>query len=157
MKLDDEFKAAIRNLPEKEKDKLIFRLIKHDLALANRLRFELLAEYTIEESRENIKEDIRGRMLWILKHGYNVFSDLWWDMRDFSGKITNHVSITRDKYGEVDLLIFLLRQVLQALNLVEEPSLKHPTKLHQYIINKLMKNTLAHSKVRPGLQKRFQR
>jgi hypothetical protein len=155
MKLDDEFKVALRGLPEKEKDKLIFRLIKHDLALANRLRFELLAEYTIEESRENIKNEIRERMVWALKHAYNVLSDLWWDIRDFSGKITNHVSITRDKYGEVELLIFLMREALQTYSSIEDSSLKHPTKLHQYIINKLMKILLLIQKLDPDFQSDF--
>ena len=155
MKLDEEFKVALRNLPEKEKDKLLFRLIKHDLALANRLRFELLAEYTIEESRENIKKEIRERMIWILKHTHNVLSDLWWDMRDFSGKITNHVSITRDKYGEVELLIFLMRETLQTYNSIEESSLKYPTKLHQYLINKIMKILLLIQKLDPDFQSDF--
>jgi hypothetical protein len=155
MKLDEEFKAALRNLPEKEKDKLIFRLIKHDLALANRLRFELLAEYTIEESRENIKKEITERMIWTLKHGYNILSDLWWDMRDCSGKITNHVSITRDKYGEVELLIFLMKEALQVYSSIEESSLKYPTKFHQYIINKLMKILLLIQKLHPDFKSDF--
>jgi hypothetical protein len=155
MKLDDEFKTALRNLPDKEKDKLLFRLIKHDLALANRLRFELLAEYTVEESRENIKKEIKERMFWTLKHGYNILSDLWWDMRDCSGKITNHVSITRDKYGEVELLIFLMREALQTYSSIEESSLNYPTKLHQYIINKLMKILLLIQKLDPDFQSDF--
>ena len=37
MKLTPEFKKAISELPNEEKDKLIFRLIKKDPDLANRI------------------------------------------------------------------------------------------------------------------------
>lgn len=43
MKFDPEFKKALSQLPSGEKDKLILRLLKHDLTLANRLAFELLS------------------------------------------------------------------------------------------------------------------
>ena len=42
MKFSPEFKAAISDLPSAEKDKLIFRLLKKDENLANRIYFELL-------------------------------------------------------------------------------------------------------------------
>lgn len=41
-KYSKEFKEAISRLPSTEKDKLIFRLLKHDMALENRLYFELV-------------------------------------------------------------------------------------------------------------------
>ncbi len=41
-KLPDELKAAISKMPDKEKDKLLFRLIAKEEALVNRLTFELL-------------------------------------------------------------------------------------------------------------------
>jgi hypothetical protein len=41
-KLPDELKAAISKMPDKEKDKLLFRLIAKEEALINRLTFELL-------------------------------------------------------------------------------------------------------------------
>ena len=46
-----EFKKAIQELPNTEKDKLIFRLLKRDLDLANRLHFELVDTETVEEKR----------------------------------------------------------------------------------------------------------
>ena len=49
---DKEFKTAIENLPSTEKDKLIFRLLKKDLDLVNRLYFELVDT----ESRRNAYE-----------------------------------------------------------------------------------------------------
>jgi len=46
-----EFETAISHLPAKEKDKLILRLLKKDLILANRLQFELVDNGNIEERR----------------------------------------------------------------------------------------------------------
>lgn len=51
MKFDKKFKEAISHLESQEKDKLIFRLLKHDLNLANRLYFELLSTKTVDEKR----------------------------------------------------------------------------------------------------------
>lgn len=47
MKFPEELKEGISQLPSKEKEKLIFRLLKHDLDLANRLLFELVSTDTV--------------------------------------------------------------------------------------------------------------
>ena len=44
---DKEFKTAIHNLSDVEKDKLILRLLRKDLDLANRLYFELVDTETV--------------------------------------------------------------------------------------------------------------
>ena len=52
MTFDPEFKKALQLLPEKEKDKLILRLLKRDLQLANRLQFELVETDSVQDKRE---------------------------------------------------------------------------------------------------------
>ena len=52
-----EFKEALSRLPSKEKDKLILRLLKKDLVLANRLLFELLSTNTVEEERQKMTDE----------------------------------------------------------------------------------------------------
>jgi hypothetical protein len=44
---DIDFKKALQELPEKEKDKLILRLLRRDLDLAEKLYFELVDTDTI--------------------------------------------------------------------------------------------------------------
>jgi hypothetical protein len=46
-----ELKKAIQELPSAEKDKLIFRLLRRDLDLANRLHFELVDTETVDDKR----------------------------------------------------------------------------------------------------------
>ena len=149
MKLDDEFKAALSRLPEKEKDKLLFRLIKHDLKLANRLRFELLQEYTVEESRERIKNACEKAMERLLNAPkYDSSIDLLWWVRDLMAQINEHVATTRDKYGEIELPLFLINRALKVY-VQKEMSQKslYDTRMEQYFINKCMRTLLLIQKI----------
>lgn len=107
-----EFKEAISNLPPKEKDKLILRLLKNNLPLANRLLFELVHTDTVEERREKVEESLRSR---ISRNKENYYSVGWlnMDVRDFSGIINEHVSMTKDKFGEAHLNLIMINEVLR--------------------------------------------
>ncbi|MGZ0015587.1 hypothetical protein [Yeosuana sp. AK3] len=106
-----EFKEAISQLPSKEKDKLIFRLLKKDLALANRLLFELVSTNTVDEERQKIEKRIKQRVQQITNTFYSV-GYLNMDVRYLSGEISEHVHRTKDKFGEVSLNLLLLTEVL---------------------------------------------
>ncbi|ANI90673.1 hypothetical protein A9P82_07495 [Arachidicoccus ginsenosidimutans] len=110
-----EFKTAISNLSSAEKDKLIFRLLKKDLVLANRLSFELVNTDTVEEQREKVKKRLAGRIDIVTQNFYSP-GYLNWDVREMSGTINEHVSITKDKYGEISLNLFLLNKLLAQNN-----------------------------------------
>ena len=104
---DNDFKKAIQNLPSQEKDKLILRLLKWDLALANRLYFELVDTETAEDKRAELQKEISKD----LKRANDRFYSLGYilmDMRNLSGLITEHVFKTKDKYGEITLNMQLL-------------------------------------------------
>ena len=58
MTFDKEFKIAIHNLVDTEKDKLIFRLLKRDVALANQLYFELVDTQSAEVYRKKMEIEI---------------------------------------------------------------------------------------------------
>lgn len=106
-----EFKQAIQELPSAEKDKLIFRLLKRDLDLANRLHFELVDVETVEDKRASFEIDMLKKINYFSERFYSV-GYLLQDTRFLSGEITNHVKITKDKFGEISLnmkmLIYLL-------------------------------------------------
>ena len=117
MTFDKEFKEAIRRLPSAEKDKLILRLLKHDLYLANRLFFELVSCDSKEDRRKQAQKEIENRIN-MSKKGikYSTPGILMMEMRDSSGIINDHVHTTKDKYGEVYLHIFLLKEYLKIYN-----------------------------------------
>jgi len=112
MKFSPEFKAAISDLASDEKDKLILRLLKKDEALANRIYFELLDTNTVEDRRLIIENELIKQINTQANRFYSP-GYLLVDTRYSSGKITEHVKITKDKYGEPYLNLILLINTLK--------------------------------------------
>lgn len=115
MKFDKEFKEAISQLSCVEKDKLILRLLKKDLTLANRLAFELLDNKTVDERRQIIENRILAKLKRMTEYEQTP-GHLMMDLRDLSGEITEHVKVTKDKFGEVSLNITMLSTALDYKN-----------------------------------------
>ncbi len=83
-------------MPQKEKDKLLLRLITKDSTLTDKLFFELIEDSaTIPERREAIM----GRITRISKIIQDSPGWILMDMRNLSGDITYHVKVTKDKVG----------------------------------------------------------
>lgn len=112
MTFPEELKDAIRQLPSKEKDKLIFRLLKRDLVLANQLLFEFVSTETVEIRREKTKKYLKNLIERATLHFYST-RYLNMDVRGMSGVISEHVSFTKDKYGEISLNLWMITEVLQ--------------------------------------------
>jgi hypothetical protein len=141
MTFDKDFKHAISQLPSGEKDKLIFRLLKYDLDLARRLHFELLATDNKEDRREKAKKDIEGIISIVKVHiKYSTPGIMMMEMRSANGIINDHVKITKDKYGEVYLQIFVLNAFLQIYHdNFKNSSYEKTYTLNIYIITKVFK------------------
>ena len=112
MKLTPEFKKAISELSDVEKDKLIFRLIKKDPDLANRIYFELIDTDSVEDKRLIVENEIIKYILLQAKRYYSPGYVLM-ETRFASGKISEHVKITKDKYGEPYLNLLMLIKTLK--------------------------------------------
>ncbi len=125
-----EFATAISHLPSTEKDKLILRLLKKDIILANRLQFELVDNGNIEERRTIIEKHIMNNVARITERFYRI-SYLNKDVRYLSGDITEHVKITKDKYGDASLNLLLLIEVLRQ-NKDNILTAKPPIKLRKF-------------------------
>lgn len=139
MKFSKEFKEAISCLPEKEKDKLLIRLLKKDLILAQRLEFELIDHLSVDERRALIADDIETEVKKFSGYSGSI-GYLNMDMRYLSGSITKHVKITKDKFGEVSLNILMLTEVLQLNNeRIQQASFSHARKLLVAIIARAFK------------------
>ncbi len=139
MSFDPEFKKALEGLPSKEKDKLILRLLKRDLKLANRLHFELIQRTPIEDERAEMEEYVVGASKQATDSFYSP-GYLLMDMRTISGEITQHVYKTKDKLGEVILNCLMLRTILELNHhrLVKANEPKSRT-LRTYVIARIFK------------------
>ncbi|MEI7524634.1 MAG: hypothetical protein WCJ95_09920 [Mariniphaga sp.] len=115
MAFDPEFKKALHLLPDNEKDKLILRLLKRDLNLSNKLRFELVDTESVLDKREQLKNRIVIRIQ-LATERYFSTGYLLMDIRDISGEINQHVSITKDKLGEISLNCLMLQKLLEQNN-----------------------------------------
>ena len=130
MTFPKEFKEAIQNLPSAEKDKLIFRLLKYDLDLANRLHFELVNTETVEERRSSMQKEVTKAVIRMSDRFYSL-GYLLMDIRDLSGTISEHVRITKNKFGEASLNIQMLNEVLKTNKIRLENSKTNINTIHK--------------------------
>jgi len=129
-KIPKELEKAILGLPAKEKDKILLRLIGKNELLTQQLQYQLLEnESFLEDRRDEIKKSIQR----VSKMPHNTPGWLMMDMRDLNGRITTHVKVTKDKYGEVELTLYLLNAFFENQpKLLEKYSSKSDT-IAQYI------------------------
>lgn len=136
---DKEFKIALQNLPESEKDKLIFRLLKRDIDLANRLYFELVDIETVDQKREKMTVLISKKTAFFNNRFYNL-SYLLLDTKSISGDITEHVKITKDKFGDASLNLQLVIETLERNKAaIVNAKLENSYKIIIYLIAKTFK------------------
>jgi hypothetical protein len=109
---DIEFKKALQELPEKEKDKLILRLLRRDMDLAEKLFFELVDTDSIEDKRR-IMETTISKYIKRFSENYHSLDYIAVEMRSISGKISHHVKIAKDKFGEITLNLQMLNEVIE--------------------------------------------
>ncbi len=113
-KLDEQLKAAILQMPVKEKDKLLLRLVTKDAKLIRRLTFELLeGGETRDERAAELKEQIRHNLGEVDQRGTTPGYLLLY-LRHWNARITEHVQATKDKSGEVSLTLFLLAEAFRS-------------------------------------------
>ena len=113
--ISKELKKAIQELPSTEKDKLIFRLLRKDVDLAERLNFELVDIETAEDKRIAFEIVMLKKIAQFSDRFYSI-GYLLQDIRYTSGDINHHVKITKDKFGEISLNMKMLIQVLKINN-----------------------------------------
>lgn len=111
----DELKEAILRLPQKEKDKLLIRLINKDQMLIKQLHFQLLEnENDLWDRHRELEVDLHESFLnlqkkWSHKISTSVFQLLLVYLREMSGKINEHASITKSKDSELKLRLKVIR------------------------------------------------
>lgn len=142
-KLPKELEKAVLSLPQKEKDKLLIRLIGKNELLIQQLYFQLLED---ESDLPHKRAEIKNQILKVSKMYHDTAGWMMMDMRELNGRITNHVKITKDKYGEVELTLFLLNTFFDnQLSLLEQYSGKTDTislyiaKRTEFLMKKLPK------------------
>ncbi|CAA7390331.1 deoxyuridine 5'-triphosphate nucleotidohydrolase [Chryseobacterium fistulae] len=138
MEYSKEFKAAISAFSSKDKDRLIFRLLRKDKLLSKKLYFELIDLETTDDKREKMEVDIHEKLLLASKYMGNPKYYLS-IIRKISAEITEHVKITTDKFGDVYLNVLLINKILESNEDLIKLRFDNTYKLYLYIINKIFK------------------
>lgn len=155
MKLDDKFYEAVTKMPTEEKDKILIKLLKKEPAFANELAFKLAASEPIEDRRKAMSEFI-AKELKNCDSPFSPLGSLFMTMKDMSGDITRHVKTTKDKFGEVALLL----EALYGTVALCEPKMEETTntKVYRfsiYIVNRLLKVMALTLKLKPEDQEKI--
>lgn len=129
-KIEKNLQQAILDLPQKEKDKLLIRLIGKDKLLIEKFEFELLeAGETLQERRTDLHEAFE-----MMYHSYITSPKaLLYEVRKMSSAITRHLKITKDKYGEVELTIALIKGCFEHNTYIVEKYSSYADALLQYL------------------------
>lgn len=156
-KNEKEFKLVLSQLGEKEKDKLIWRLLKKDWYLREQLYFEMVDTRSVEELREDCAELVTEK---VKKLGYQgaYMAQMQRFIRYVSGDISHHVRITKDKYGEIELNLLMLNVLLSEhkIFIINSDSEKYKRKLFLYVLNRIFRTMAQLQKIHEDLRLDFQ-
>lgn len=134
MIFDDDFKKEIALLPEKEKAKLLLRLLKKDLILAQRLDFELVSGDTAEMRRTAMEKSI-VKKIYTKEKLSPTPKNILQQLRSISSDITIHRKVTKDKIGEASLNLLMVNEALEKYdNILSKSRINLVYKLYIYII-----------------------
>lgn len=144
-------------MPEQEKDKLLHRLLKYDLALANRLYFELVDGGSVDTKRD----EMEARMVSAVERAIRTYDSPGWfmmELRYVSGDISGHVKVTKDKFGEVQLNLRMVALALSGCgNRLNRESYGRCAKLCIYMVAKVFNMLVLIKKLHPDLQHDLQK
>ncbi|WP_443937864.1 hypothetical protein [Pedobacter sp. MW01-1-1] len=111
MKLSEhkDLKIAITDLPIKEKDKLLLRLIAKDKVLTEHLHYKLLEDDSdLELRKESIKLNIEDQLTELKKL---TTKEALVKVRKMIALVNHFYKVTKDAFGEVELKIFILNTI----------------------------------------------
>ncbi len=156
-KVSPELKTAVLALPEKEKDKLLLRLIRKDRTLIQQMHFQLLeGEIDLEERRERTFRLVNQEILQVerqldARKYYNP-RDLMLALRSMSGLVNQHFLITKDKTGELEMRLHILNQIFHYAPGFFDYANHANDKLLQYVIGRIKNVHGSYSKLHEDLQ-----
>lgn len=132
--LPPDLRKALLQLPQKEKDQLLVRLVCQDKVLTEQLQFRLLEgaeglETRRTQLRERLDDPIRGY--------HPTPNDLLVIVRQLQNMISYHAKITGDTFGEVELTVHLLNNVF----LAQPEAVARLTGTTQLLLNHLVRRT----------------
>lgn len=154
LKEHKDLKQAITDLPPKEKDKLLLRLIAKDKVLTEHLHFKLLEnEDDLNNRHQNLKEEI-DLVIGMLREEKRLSAkDTLAATRKLNMQINHHYKVTKSVLSEVELRIYLLNEVPLLFNeSVYSALYKYQEKLSGFFVRTVMSVYKKYIKLHEDLQ-----
>lgn len=149
-----DLKLEIKSLPEKEKDKLLLRLIAKDKILTEHLHFKLLEdEHDLEDRQVRLKVRIDNEIAELLSAKHLYAKEALLKMRKLNGSITHHFKVTKDVNSEIELRLHLFSLV--PINFKEgifSPFHKFNEKLMIYFVKSVLSVFTKYKKLHEDIQ-----
>ena len=147
MKFNKEFKDAVLQMPQAEKDKLLLQLLRKDTVMSNKLQFDLLDNKSVDERQLAMEETIKNKVAYFATRRYST-SYLLKRLRSVSTLITEHVKITKDKMGDSYLNLILLIETLEQFKTkLQESTPGQGRKIGVYFVSKAFKILIGITKL----------
>src|SRR5690606_3138068 len=160
-KIAQVLQEAILGLPQKEKDKLLLRLIRKNKTLINQLHFQLLEdEDDLLARRDGTLAELDG-ILYLMdtrlgSKRYYTAKDLLKALRALSGIVNQHVLITKDKVGELELRLHILSETFRMAPEYFQETAFGNEKLLQYAAGRIKNLLTSFEKLHEDLQYDYQ-
>ncbi|OGX88204.1 hypothetical protein [Hymenobacter glacialis] len=130
--LSPDLRRALFQLPQKEKDQLLARLVAQDALLTEQLAYRLLEG---PDALENRRAALRAQVDDPVRGFHQTPNDLLVILRQLQARLAYHAKVTKDLFGETELSWRLLANVFQhqpeitaRLHGPTQPLLQHLTK-----------------------------
>ena len=152
---NDQIKLLISHISEKEKDKLLARFLRKDMALAKRLFFEYMNTETVDEKRAHLAQKIDLNLERINQNLRSV-DPLLIQLREISGNINDHVYETKDKFGEISLNLHMLNQTFNtSLSLLQKSSSFRMYAFNLYVVARIFRTLIQITKLHEDFRIEF--
>lgn len=146
-KIEKHLENAILLMPEKDKNKLLIRLISKDVLLTAQLEHQLLGDDIIMIDRRNeLLDDIEKISS---KTHFNSPGYILMEMRSLSGLITYHYKVTKDKFGEVLLLSSLVNFFFYNQSSLLNQNMRDADTFAEYVVKKAIQVLNKAQKLHP--------
>ncbi len=126
----------LKMLTPEQKDKLLLKLFRKEPILMEKLAFEFFEDKSDLEKRRN---DLRNQVDKYISERYLSYptpGELMMNLRSISGQITEHVKITKDKYGEVEINILMLNTAFERFFPMLTAKVGRSEKFSEYVVKR---------------------
>jgi hypothetical protein len=137
-KANDPRFEVLRMLTPEQKDKLLLKLFRKDSLLVEKLAFEFFEDKSDLTQRVNVLKDNITQNVTPNRLPWNTPGELMMLMRTLNGRITEHVKVTKDKYGEVELTLLLLNTAFERFWTMLNEKKQRADKFSEYILRRIV-------------------